>query len=429
MQHFEIIIIGAGAAGLLAAYDLMEKHSSLAILEARERTGGRAHTAHIEGFSSPIETGAEFVHGKLPLTLSLLKKSGLVYHAIEGKQYAIEKNEKKKENEFDAHWSELMQKLKSLETDLPIASFLDLYFPGERYKMLRESVCRFVMGFDAADPADASSKSLLKEWTNDDEENQFRIDKGYSSLLDWMANYVVQQGAKLYLSHPVNTIDHSGENIILNCEDGTNFSCKKLLVTVPLGVWQSSSSLPHLLFTPELPEKQNAANQMGWGNVIKVMVEFTGFFWENNGKRSMPGAGFIFSDAEIPTWWTQNPSTLPQLFGWLAGPPAGKMNLADEEEIKSKCYHALSYIFQLEQKELAEKIKAIHIVNWGKDPYALGGYSYETVESATAKEIMIAPVNDRLFFAGEALYKGSHNGTVEAAFASGRNAAKMMMKS
>jgi monoamine oxidase len=81
---FDIIIAGAGAAGLIAAMDLSANGKSVAIVEARDRVGGRMHTIFDDSFSSPIESGAEFIHGKLELTLSLLKEAGINHQRASG---------------------------------------------------------------------------------------------------------------------------------------------------------------------------------------------------------------------------------------------------------------------------------------------------------------------------------------------------------
>ena len=71
----KVIIIGAGAAGLMAARLLAEQGYTVTILEAQDRTGGRIHTLHDKSFAQPVELGAEFIHGNLPVTIGLLKES------------------------------------------------------------------------------------------------------------------------------------------------------------------------------------------------------------------------------------------------------------------------------------------------------------------------------------------------------------------
>ncbi len=422
-MNYDVIIIGAGAAGLIAAYDLSSAGSKVLVLEARDRIGGRAHTINKKQFSTHVETGAEFVHGKLPISLSLLDRAGIQYHSMQGRSFTVKKGAIKKEDDFDTDWDELMEQLNVLQNDMTIADFLNKYFHGGKYEELRKSVIQFVQGFDAADPQKASAISLRKEWMNDDDGNQFRIEKGYAALMEWLSTECLKNNAELKLSHIVSGIDCNNHPATIQCSNGEEFFADKILITVPLGVWKAHK----INFSPDLPGKQHAAIQMGYGNVVKINIEFDSLFWENNGARSMPGAGFIFSDVAIPTWWTQEPVKVPQLTGWLAGPPADEYNHLPDEAVKAKAIESLAYIFGTTSQLIEQKIIAYIITNWHNDPFALGGYSYETLQSSVAKKIMMAPVNNTLFFAGEALYEGSHNGTVEAAFTSGRNAAKMML--
>src|SRR5215471_6008009 len=150
-----IIIIGAGAAGLMAAYDLSKKEKQVTILEASGRLGGRIYTIDDPSFSMPVEMGAEFIHGELPLTIQLLKEAGINYYETRGGMFRIEKGELKKENETGEDWGILMSQMKALKTDMPLAAFLDRFLSDSRYKDLRNFVQSFAEGFDLADPSDA----------------------------------------------------------------------------------------------------------------------------------------------------------------------------------------------------------------------------------------------------------------------------------
>jgi monoamine oxidase len=418
-MEYDVIIAGAGAAGLIAGYDLSIAGLKVLILEARHRIGGRAFTLAENGFTAPVETGAEFVHGKLPISLSLLDKAGIHYTEMPGRSYTVKQGKLLQDEEFGMDWGALMKKLSSLENDLPLIEFLTAHFAGNEYAELRDSVIRFAQGFDAADPAKVSTLSLKNEWMNDNEDNQFRIDGGYVTLMQWLSNELIKQDGHIDCAHKVASVDHSGTDVTIKCSNDAVFTAKKVLITISLGSWQRQV----IKFLPALIQKEKAAAQMGFGNVIKFNIEFTHSFWEEKSHQGMPGAAFIFSDAAIPTWWTQNPAKTPQLSGWLAGPPADAYNGTSEADMKILALDSLCYIFRLTKREIESTIKSIVITNWGNDPFARGGYSYETLQSATAKKVLEEPVNNRLFFAGEALYDGSHTGTVEAAFVSGRRAA------
>src|SRR5437660_224157 len=133
MEKFDVIIIGAGAAGLMAAKILCDAEKKVCILEARDRIGGRVHTLHKEGFTKAVDAGAEFIHGELPLTIKLLKEAGIEYHNMEGGLWQLKNNVLVKREDFIEHADQLIKKLKELDQDMSIAEFLQKYFPEDRY--------------------------------------------------------------------------------------------------------------------------------------------------------------------------------------------------------------------------------------------------------------------------------------------------------
>src|SRR3990170_8404589 len=131
MEHAEVIIIGAGAAGLAAARDLVKNGRQVIILEARRRLGGRIHTFRDKKFTDWTEAGAEFVHGKLEVTLDLLKEYKIDYHTTKGQVWHIRQGEPEKDKDIvdDHHWL-LRKKLNSIKRDMPVKQFLDKHFKG-----------------------------------------------------------------------------------------------------------------------------------------------------------------------------------------------------------------------------------------------------------------------------------------------------------
>ncbi|HEY9245974.1 MAG TPA: FAD-dependent oxidoreductase, partial [Candidatus Methanoperedens sp.] len=116
---------------------------------------------------------------------------------------------------------------------------------------------------------------------------------------------------------------------------------------------------------------------------------------------------------------TQLPNKIPLLTGWLAGPQAEKNKNTQDENIISMALDAFSYIFNVDRSFLIKNLRAGKAVNWQTDPFSLGAYSYATVESGKAKKVLSQPVEDTLFFAGEALSEGTAMGAVEEALANG----------
>src|SRR5688500_17749338 len=153
----DVVIVGAGAAGLSAARILSRSGKSVHILEARNRIGGRIQTVNGAGFSAPVEAGAEFMHGDLPSTLALMQEANVSYRAGHGQTWNVVNNHLSKGNFFDEGWTELMDRLQRLEQDMTIGTFLQKYFSDPRYESLVDSVKGFVQGYDAADINKASA--------------------------------------------------------------------------------------------------------------------------------------------------------------------------------------------------------------------------------------------------------------------------------
>ena len=135
----------------------------------------------------------------------------------------------------------------------------------------------------------------------------------------------------------------------------------------------------------------------------------------------------FFSDAKLPTWWTQEPVKNGLLTGWLAGPSAMQLTNATEMEIYTTAIDSLAYIFSVDQNFIEERLIAYYITNWTSEPFTRGAYSYATLDTHWAKELLAKPLEQTLYFAGEALYDGTEAGTVEGALANGIEVARRMI--
>lgn len=424
MPSSDVIIIGAGVSGLMAAREASKKGRKVIVLEARDRIGGRIFTSSLKSFQKPVEEGAEFIHGELPITEALLKEAKLAHFPMEGRTYQMEKGKLRKSDEFIEGFPELISELDNLKEDLTFSDFLDKYFSGDKYKNLRDSVISYAQGYDAADIRRVSSIALREEWKNESESAPERIQGGYTKLVDFLAEESKKHGCTIHLSSVVKVIRWKEGSVEVLCEDGRGFSAAKALVTVPLGVLKSEKdSKGHIGFQPEIPEAIRAFNQMGFGSVVKLFLEFKDSFWENI---NAPEMGFLLSDAEVPTWWTQMPDNVPVLTGWIAGPASEKLSSLSEREIIDKALGSLSYIFGISVPDLKEQVVSSKAANWNADPFALGAYAYTTVETREAIKAASEPVKNTLFFAGEAFYMGHAMGTVEGALTSGRDAAEKL---
>lgn len=415
----EIIIIGAGASGLSAALRLTDQYH-VTILEARNRIGGRIHTLDKSEFTSVVELGAEFIHGNLPTTFELIQKYNLKTTPAGGIPIRLVNGKLVPGDFYFDHWDEFAKQLRKLKQDLPVAEFLNIYFKDEKYESLRNSIRGFAEGYDAADTNLASIFALRDEWLNERDEKQFRLVDGYGKLMQCMADDVQLKGGDIILNSAVNQIKWNKNNVEVGCLSGEKYTAERLIITVPVGVMQSKS----IKFLPAIPHIESAFQKLGYGHVIKFLFEFESKLWETDNAPAVKNMGFLFAQAEIPTWWTQYPSPQPLLTGWLAGPSAHALKTKSDDELDKIALHSLSDIFGMDINEISNKLIAKQLINWPADEFAMGAYSYATVNAHEARKIIMQGVDDTIWFAGEGIYDGREMGTVEAALASGKKIAE-----
>ena len=415
-MKYDVIIIGAGAAGLLAMRDLAKGGYHVCMLEAAGTAGGRIATIY-EGFENYVEAGAEFIHGKLSLTFQLLKEAGLSYEAVEGKMIGVRQGQWQSEEHYD-HWDEFMHQLRKLKTDITILQFLETHFSSPEYIHLRQAVQRFSEGFDLADISKASILSVKKEWEEIDKK-QYRIKGGYIMLIDHLVSSCQQLNTEFHFNTCVNKIDHEKGNVTVYAVDNKKFHAEKLIITVSTGVLQSGT----IQFKPALIDHTLAIQSLGFGAVIKFLLEFKTNFW----KEFDDETGFLLTDEEIPTWWTQLPTESNLLTGWLGGPNATKKIFEPDSSLLQTALLSLSSIFRIPPAMLQEELVNYKIINWLNQTHIKGGYSYNTLHSEKAKEILASPVNNTIYFAGEAISKSESQGTVESALQSGHDTAKILI--
>jgi monoamine oxidase len=275
-----------------------------------------------------------------------------------------------------------------------------------------------VQGYESGDVERFSTKAFRDDWLDAEDWKHYRIENGYSELIEALAEDCRQHGSKIRLSCEVKRIKWKKNFLEVICTNGKRFTAPRAVIAVQLSNLQQNK----ILFSPALHEKAKAVRELGFGDVIKVQLLFKTKFWEEKRLQERVGKNldklfFLFSQEAIPTWWTQYPSSSTLLTGWLSGPAAKKLSTKTNREIVEAARNSLASIFKTDKKTISSKLKSWKVINWSKDEYTRGSYSYATVNAKKYRNIAGRPEKKTLFFAGE--YLDESPGTVEAALKSG----------
>lgn len=379
------------------------------VLEARSRIGGRCWTRHFPGLSVPAELGAEFIHGRPPVTFALLQRAGSAALDSARTQRFVTEGRLRAIDAF-AEARKAMRNTAALKAkDSSFATFLSRKRGLSR--RTRTFARMMVEGFDAADPSRASARAIVEEWCASPQLGaQFRPLGGYCALLDSLAPGDVRlQSVVREIRWERGSVEVRGECL------GKQFRHRapKAIVTLPLGVLQSGA----VRFIPDLKEKRQALKKLAAGPVVKIALRFRLAFWEEG----HPGVAFFHAPAAaFPTFWTPLPMRAPFLIGWAGGPKADRLTGKSSGEVIDLALASLSSIFEIDTPT------AVYLQDWQSDPYARGAYSYVLVGGEGAREELQAPLADTLYFAGEATDTEGEAGTVAGALQSGLRAARQL---
>jgi monoamine oxidase len=399
----DVLVVGAGAAGLAAAAELTRAGRSVLVVEARDRIGGRCHTRRLPGIPVPVELGAEFIHGRPEATLSLLQKAGIA--AVDSTRTQLIALDGKLQSVNMFAQAQRLARRPPKGRDLSFRAFL----ARQRVpKLTRILGTMMVQGFDAADPRLASAREIVDEWT-EVSASQPRPLGGYGPLLEFLA-----RGTQVQLQTAVREVRWQRSSVELRGTfRGEPWSAwaPRALITLPLGVLQSRL----VRFTPTV---RKPLDKLESGPVVRVAMAFRHAFWQ----KTHPGNAFFHSpNAPFPTFWTPLPMHAPLLTAWAGGPKAARLTGSSEKLLLRSAVESVQSVLGR-----TEELLAFAIHDWQADPYARGGYSYVRVGGTGAREELAAPLKGTLFFAGEAT-DTEQSGTVGGALASGLRAAKEIL--
>lgn len=416
----DVLVIGGGVAGLAAAQKLTEVGLKVILVEARDRLGGRIFTDHSIGF--PVELGAEFVHGRSPDILQPLYQAHIDMAEVGGEM-------RRKRNGLWGDSGELMAEVNHLFENMPARqpdqSFKQYIDSSSYSSETKELALNFIEGFHAADPERVSVHWLIRATQAEEEidgETSFRLGNGYDTLVDAIASRIDRQRCEICLNDVVSEIRWRRGEVSVKTPAG-DLHAPRAIVTLPLGVLKSAA----VRFDPPLPGKDEAMRMLAMGPVIRVSLCFRERFWED--LPEMRNLSFLFTDdPQFPTWWSSNPLPYPILTGWAAGKYARTLAGHSHDELVRSALESLSRILEIDQSKLSSRLLIGLGHDWQADPFSRGAYSYVITAGLGAPAALAEPVEDTLFFAGEAANTEGHTGMVHGAIGSGHRAAEEVLQ-
>ena len=429
----DVIVIGAGVAGLAAADVLVAEGRQVLILEGRGRIGGRIETMHDPAWNVPIERGAEFIHGKPRETWEIVRAGACCLYDLKDEHWIFEKGRLTKREDFFGEIEKVLGVVGKVRgADMTFAEAVKK-FGGRFSPEAKRMATMFVEGFDAADAGVVSSQWLKAAQEASDEidgDRLFRVQSGYDRIVQFLRTGLEDARHQLELNTLVRRIEWNKEGATVHAAnvhgDVLAYRVRRVLITVPVGVLQlQDHEEGHIGFGPELPaKKREAIAGIRMGPVVKVLLRFREAFWEEK----LPDLNFFHAAGEaFPTWWTTLPLRSSVLTAWSGGPAAAALSGKTENAILDEAVAGLSKLLKVPRRRVGELLMASHVCNWQTEALSRGAYSYAAVGGAGAPAELAKPVDGVLFFAGEAAHEGM-SGTVAGAIASGRRAAGQILR-
>lgn len=422
-RTYDVVVIGAGMAGLIAARTLAEAGLKVLVVEAQDRIGGRILTRHIG--EEAIELGAEFIHGRPPELWALIDEAGLETYERRGKRLCFEDGTLSDcAGEMDEVFAPLEKLKKFKGLDIGFAEYLD----REKTPMEeRGPIIGFVEGFNAADHREVSVASLGAQQKAEDAsggDQIYCLRGGYDQLPRYLSERITELGGKVLTGTPVKKIQWE-QGLAEVVSDLWSFNTPQVVVTLPLAILQRGS----VKITPEPHHILEAAGRLRMGQARRFTLLFAEKFWEKLPPQpALDEMSFLFAFSEMPpVWWTPQPEQSNTITGWVGGPHSAALAGLDAKTLAGKACTVLARVFGLRKEVVQKLLKGCYTHDWQHDQFALGAYSYVATGGLDASKKMTEPVADTLFFAGEHTDVTGHWGTVHAAMRSGLRAAEQVL--
>ncbi|MDS3862008.1 NAD(P)/FAD-dependent oxidoreductase [Thermosynechococcaceae cyanobacterium BACA0444] len=414
LMDADVIVIGAGVAGLAAAQKLHQAGQQVLVLEARHRPGGRVWT-DTDWLGVPIENGAEFIHGDQAITWDWINRAETI-QIPRYQTYAFEVNNQLYPYEtvktwpgfqrfFDLEYQDFPQ-LPWPEPDCSLRAWLNqIKMPP----VAKEFADQFQGHLYLTSADQLSLQELIHECrVHHAGDDNFRIQAGYQALIQQLT-----QGLDIHYNQAVDTITWQPNHVTIQTNTRT-YQAPQVIITIPLALLQQG--IPQ--FYPPLPtDKQQAIQSLHVGPAMKLQMIFREIFWA-------PETSLFMSLGPMMVWWSPSyhrPGFPPVLTAFIGGERATHLFNQTEAELIEQGLADLCRIFGNEQpRHLFQKARNI---NWTTDPWARGGYSSVPPGAFGLRDHLAQPLEKTLYFAGEATVTHSNPATVHGAIETGQRAA------
>lgn len=439
MTH-DVVVIGAGAAGLAGARALVDAGCDVRIIEARDRIGGRILTERTS-LAVPIELGAEFLHGEAKEVRDVAQRAGLAQASITDTRYIAAGGTLRPVHDY---WERIDRVFRRLDdTRDPDRSFAAAMKANERAlsRADRALATQFVEGFHAADPRLIGERALADGGTPCEDIREMRVARlvgRYGAMIDALASGL---RGHIELGTVARAIVWRPGHVAVDCVDRAGrplptIEARRVIVTLPAGVLTApGDAMGSVAFDPAVPMATNALASILMGNVVKLVLQFKTPFWlesrfaERVGQPGVDQMSFLQAREKVPfpVWWTPYPMRAPTLVAWAGGPSAAAMAGAGRSALGTSAIQSLATMLAMTVGSVRDRVVAISHHDWINDPFTRGAYSYARVGGHRAAVRLAAPIKRTIWFAGEAADREGRTGTVHGAMASGRRAAEEIL--
>ena len=411
----DVLVLGAGMAGLCAARELSRRGLAVTLLEARARLGGRILTEDVFGWSTPVELGAEFVHGRPVELLELIDAAGLTREPSHAPH--VRKAERGLDTSRHNPWNELESALDAVHLDERDLSAAEFIARGTLSSDAARMFAGYLEGFHAGELHRISLRSVLRQASDDDKE-QGRLREGYSRLVEFLSRDLVSFGVRIVLKSRINVVRWE-QGAVLVVADGAEWHAKAALVALPLSILKAGTAGDGVSFEPEPAALRRGLDALEMGHALRVVFRLRGPLGL---AETLPHGSFVHGVAgEFPTFWLGGTGRETQVTAWCGGPRAARLGELDAPSIVHAATESLAAAFDVPVVTATERLLGAHVHSFGSDPFSRGAYPYALVGGEASG--CFDPVSQTLFFAGDYTVP-EELGTVGIAVKSGALAAR-----